>query len=242
MPTAVITGANRGIGLEFALRYLERGWQVHALNRGGTDALAEAEADGRLWIHRGDLSVIEDLRRMARAVREAIVSPAGPDNRGIDLLIHNAGIMGTERKRPDGLPRQGLEDFDREEWRAVLDINLLAGVELMVSLRAQLAPGARIVMITSEMASNAGNDYGGWAAYRASKAAVNSVVKTFSMELADEAIIVALHPGWVRTALGGPNAPLDVETSVADMIRVIDDLGPGQSGAFIGHHGAVAPY
>ncbi len=232
MPTAVITGANRGLGLEFARQLLSREWRVHALNRGVAPALADLPGADRLVVHRGDLADPAELRRLSGELSAT----------RIDLLLNNAGIMKTDTPRHPDHQTQGLHDFSRDEWRAVFEINLFSPAQLIALLRPRLAAGARVVTLSSAMAGIADNEYGGWYAYRASKAAVNSLMKSVALELGDAVIAVALHPGWVRTDMGGPDADLDAATAVAGMLQVIDDLTPADSGAFIGYDGSRAAY
>lgn len=232
MPTAVITGANRGIGLEFTRRYLERGWRVFAVSRGTSDALRALATSDRLALIHGELTDSADLSRIARSLKDET----------IDLVINNAGIMGTDTVRQDNRQRQGLYDFDRDEWRAVFEINLFTPVHLVALLRPRLAAGARLITLSSSMGSIAGNEYGGWYAYRASKAAVNSLMKSVALELDEAVIAVALHPGWVQTDMGGPGADMDVQTSVAGMMNVIDGLEPEDNGAFLGFDGKRLDY
>ncbi len=232
MPTAVITGTNRGIGLEFVRRYLESGWNVIALNRNDSPAITDLSVNPNLTVLHGDLTREEDLERMAAALGET----------SIDLLINNAGIMGSGAFRTEGHPSQGLHDFDRREWREVMEINLFTPMQLIALLRPQFANGARIVTISSSMGSTADNQFGGWYAYRASKAAVNSLMKSVSLELGDAVIAIALHPGWVRTDMGGAGADIDASTSAEGMIRVIEGLKPADSGSFLAFDGRVLPY
>lgn len=232
MPTAVITGANRGIGLEFTRRYLEAGWRVIAINRGHADALRALASDERLVLVQGELTHPSDLAQIAEQLADE----------SIDLLINNAGIMGTDTFRHDNRQRQGLYDFERDEWRAVFEINLFTPMHLIALLRPRLAAGARLVTISSSMGSISGNAFGGWYAYRASKAAVNSLMKSVALELGEAVIAIALHPGWVRTDMGGPDADIDVETSVAGMMDVIAGLDVTDNGAFLGFDGQRLDY
>lgn len=232
MPTAVITGCNRGLGLEFARRYLAAGWRVVALNRGDSKELVALAAEHPLTILRGDLTAEGDLQRMVGAL----------GGTSVDLLINNAGVMGTDTFRLEDTPKQSLRDFDRDEWRTVFEINLFTAAQLIALLRERFVDGAKLVTISSSMGSISGNQFGGWFAYRASKAAVNSLMKSVALDLGDAAIAVALHPGWVRTDMGGPDADIDAETSIAGMMQVIEGLGPGDTGAFIGYDGARLDY
>jgi NAD(P)-dependent dehydrogenase (short-subunit alcohol dehydrogenase family) len=232
MPTAVITGANRGIGLAFTRRYLEAGWRVFAVNRGHSDALRVLAKHERLTLLQAELTDPSDLGHIAERL----------EDESIDLVINNAGIMGTDTFRQDNRQRQGLYDFEREEWRAVFEINLFTPMHLIALLRPRLSEGARLITISSSMGSIAGNEFGGWYAYRASKAAVNSLMKSVALELGESVIAVALHPGWVRTDMGGPDADIDVQTSVAGMMEVIDGLESADNGAFLGFDGRRVDY
>jgi len=233
MPTAVITGTNRGIGLELTRRYLARGWRVFALNRGASDELTELGESGDLTVLRGDLAQEFDLARMA--------SDIGDET--IDLLINNAGIMGTDTAREPGEAKQSLYDFDRDEWRTVFEINLFTPVELIALLRGRLADDARVVTISSIMGSVAENSYGGWFAYRSSKAAVNQLMKCVALQLAERGVVAAaIHPGWVRTDMGGADADIDVNESADGIVNVIAGLEPGDSGKFFAWDGSELPY
>ncbi len=232
MPTALITGTNRGLGLEFVRRYLERGWQVIAVNRGESEALRSLAEDPALTLVRAELTAPADLERIADTLGDTT----------LDLVINNAGIMGTDTFRLEDKQRQGLHDFSRDEWQRVFEINVFTPVQLIALLREQLAPGAKVVTISSSMGSISGNSFGGWYAYRASKAAVNCLMKSVALELGDAVIAIALHPGWVRTDMGGPDADIDVETSIAGMMAVIDSLGSDDNGAYLGFDGARLEY
>lgn len=232
MSTAVITGANRGIGLELTRRYLDAGWRVFAVNRGHSSDLRSLKDNPRLALLKAELTNPQDLTRVAERLEDEVV----------DLVINNAGIMGTGAARPERRHRQGLQDFSRDEWRAVFEINLFTPMHLLALLRPRLAAGARLVTVSSCMGSISDNEFGSWYAYRASKAAVNSLMKSVALELGDAAIAIALHPGWVRTDMGGPEADIDVQTSVAGMIEVIEGLTPGDNGAFIGFDGSRIAY
>jgi NAD(P)-dependent dehydrogenase (short-subunit alcohol dehydrogenase family) len=232
MPTAVITGANRGLGLEFTRRYLADSWEVIALTRNHSEGLTALEHDPALSLLRGDLTDATDLERLSGEIGDA----------SIDLLINNAGIMGTDAPRVEGRKKQELHDFLREEWRAVFEINLFTPAQLIALLRSRLVPGARVVTISSSMGSITENEFGGWFAYRASKAAVNSLMKSVALELGNAAIAIALHPGWVRTDMGGPDADIGPDTSVSGMMDVIHNLEPKDSGAFLGYDGKRLPY
>lgn len=233
MPALLITGANRGLGLEFAQRFHADGWRILALCRHHSDALRAIEARGNVRVLLGDLSDGSCLQDFASELA---------DER-IDVLINNAGVMGDTNFHHGGGERQSLLDFDREEWRKVFEINLFTPVQVIALFNEQLSDQAKVVTISSEMGSIAGNHSGGWFAYRASKAAVNSLMKSIALSLKDRGIpAIALHPGWVRTGLGGPDAHLDTETSVKGMMKVIETLSMENSGGFFAHDGSALSY
>ena len=156
---------------------------------------------------------------------------------GGDLLVNNAGIYG-----PRGM---GLGSMDYEAWDHVLRINAMGPLALAERLVKNVAGSARrlIVAISSAMGSIGRNTGGGSYAYRSSKAALNMAMKCLALDTAARGITVAvLHPGWVRTEMGGESAPVSVEESVSGMRRVIDRLGPGDSGKFFGYDGAELPW
>jgi NAD(P)-dependent dehydrogenase (short-subunit alcohol dehydrogenase family) len=225
MPRVLITGAGRGIGLEFVRQYAADGWSVIATCR--------------------DDSAAQELRRLAGEVKvefldmrdhEAVVTfhrrlGAAP----LDLFIANAGMT-----RRDGFA--SAEDADG--WVEVLDVNCVAPTFLAYSL-APLVAAARgkMVAITSQMGSIADNSSGGWNAYRASKAALNAAWRSMGVEMAAQPIAIAmLHPGWVKTDMGGGGAPLSVSESVGGMRRVIDGLGRRDKGVFLNHRGQTLPW
>lgn len=228
----MITGANRGIGLEFARRYCQNGWQVIALVRHQSDALEALTVRG-LEIISCDLTDTQELEAVAGQLA----------SQEIDLLINNAGVMGTSTFSETGKHKQGLHDFDRSEWQQVFETNVFTPAHLTSLLLEQLNDGARVVTISSSMGSISGNNFGGWFAYRASKAAVNALMKSTALELAERGIVsLALHPGWVQTDMGGAHADIDTATSVAGMMKVIDEITIEDSGSFLSFDGRELPY
>lgn len=233
MQTVVITGANRGLGLEFTRAYAERGWRVVALARHLSAELRQLADAGLVRLLQGDLNIPADMQVITGRLADE----------HIDLLINNAGTMGAATFSETGPAAQGLHDFDRDEWRQVFETNVFTPAQLTALLLDRLKDGARVVTISSSMGSIAGNGYGGWFAYRASKAAVNALMKSTALELASRGIIaLALDPGWVRTDMGGASANLDAATSVAGMMRVIDELELERSGSFLSWDGSELPY
>jgi len=226
MPSTLITGANRGLGLEFAKQYVADNWKVYAACRDPSSASELRRlADGS----RGKLLVLSvDVSDLAN-VRAAAVELKG---KPIDLLLNNAGIGG-----PRG---QTIGNIDYETWARVLDVNTLGPMRVSEAFVDNVARSDRklIVTITSGMGSISDNSSGGAFAYRTSKAAVNMVMRSLAVDLAPRGITcVVINPGWVRTDMGGPNARLTAAESVTAMRRLIDKLGPAQSGKFFNHDG-----
>ncbi|EKM22863.1 SDR family oxidoreductase [Vibrio sp. HENC-03] len=226
--TVFITGANRGIGLSLTELYLQQGAQVHATSRNLTDSKelhALASRYNTLVLHELDVT---DYQRVAHLASEL---PA------IDLLINNAGYYG-----PKGY---GFGDTDIKEWRQVFEINTIAPLKLVESFYPLLQQGKakKIACISSKVGSMTENTSGGGYIYRSSKAALNSVVKSLSNDLTDEGFtVLALHPGWVRTEMGGPNALIDPQTSADGLAKVIEQSTQENSGQFINYDGTELPW
>jgi NAD(P)-dependent dehydrogenase (short-subunit alcohol dehydrogenase family) len=231
MPTVLITGASRGLGLEFARQYAGAGWRVIATCRAPekADALrvVAAAAEGRV--------AIEPLDVIDRAGSTRLVKMLG--KRPIDLLIANAGVMGPRSYAPTTV--------DDTAWGEVMRINVMAPLRLAMLLADQVAASERkqMAFVSSRLGSIGANSTGGLYVYRSSKAALNAVVKGLAVDLAARGITaVALAPGWVKTDMGGPHADLDAATSIAGMRRVLDGLTPAESGRLIEHTGEILPW
>ena len=235
MPSVLITGANRGLGLEFARQYAEAGWHVLASCRApaaakALAALAERSA-GRVTLHLLEVARFDQIDALAAQLR----------GRAIDVMINNAGIGWPPRP-----PRDGFGRTDYEEWTAVMRVNVLAPMKLCEALVENVAASQQkvIAMISSrlgsiELAASTGKDH----VYRSSKAALNMVTKMLAGYLEDRAIVpVALGPGWVRTDMGGSTAALSPEESVAGMRRVIADLERADAGGFFTYQGDRLPW
>jgi NAD(P)-dependent dehydrogenase (short-subunit alcohol dehydrogenase family) len=233
MATALITGANRGLGLGLSRAYLADGWDVIAVVRKTSPEL-EKLACSRLDIRECQLTDDGDLAAIADSL-------AGQT---IDVLINNAGRMAkTQGDSTEGV--QGFGNFNRAIWHDVFDINLFTPMRLSELLVRQVgkADRGRIVTLSSTLGSMALNQSGGLYAYRASKAGVNAIMKSMAIDLAEHGIIsIAMHPGWVRTDMGGSRATFDIETSVRGMKAVIDGLRPEDSGKFLSHDGSEMPW
>src|SRR6476619_2648685 len=190
MPSVLITGANRGLGLEFARQYADDGWSVLATCRHHEAASALRnlpKAGGGISIVALDVTDPAGIKRAARQIAEPI-----------DLLINSAGIAGP--------PDQGTEKVDYAAWHTVLDVNTMGPLRVTEAFIPHLARGRhnQVVTITSGMGSIGDNSSGGSIPYRSSKAAVNMVMRTAAIDLASRGIIaVVINPGWVKTDMGG---------------------------------------
>jgi NAD(P)-dependent dehydrogenase (short-subunit alcohol dehydrogenase family) len=226
MPSTLITGANRGLGLEFARQYSADGWQVYAASRDPSSASElrqMADASGH------------KLRTIALDVTDLTsVKAAAAELEGIaiDVLLNNAGVGG-----PRG---QSIGNIDYETWARVLDVNTLGPMRVAEVFVDNVAQSERklIVTITSGMGSIADNTSGGAFAYRSSKAAVNMVMRSLAIDLAPRGITcVVINPGWVQTDMGGSHATLTPAAAITRLRRLIETLGPAQSGKFFNYDG-----
>ena len=231
MPSALITGVNRGIGLEFARQYLADGWQVYAACRDPGSA-----SELRRLADTSD----QKLRIMAFDVTDPTsvkASAAELDGQAIDLLLNNAGVGG-----PRG---QTIGNIDYKAWAKVLDVNTMGPLRVAEAFVDHVARSERklVITLTSGMGSIADNTSGGAFAYRSSKAAVNMVVRSLAIDLAPRGITcVVVNPGWVRTDMGGSQATLTPAESVKRLRALIETLGPAQSGKFFNHDGREYPW
>ncbi len=227
MPTTLITGTSRGIGLELTRQYAKDGWTVHACCRKPSDASAlaslAAASEGRVHVHALDVTDGAQVRDLARRL----------SGESIDILINNAGVYG----KPDG----GFGAVDDKVWLYTLKVNTMAPLHVSEAFVDQVARSERriIAVMTSKMGSIDDNTSGGHYIYRSSKAAVNIVARSMAIDLRDRGITaLVIHPGWVRTDMGGPSAPLTVEQSVTGLRKVLDRVGPDDSGTFLAWDGS----
>lgn len=230
----LITGANRGIGLELARQYSGEGWQVFACCRSPENAAdlsrLAAQSDGRVQLIPLDVSREGAIQRLALSLQ----------GQPIDVLFNNAGVYG-----PASQARLGSTVSDSEEWMRVFAVNTIAPLQLVEAMKPNLLLGKHkvIALMSSKMASLSDNTSGGATIYRSSKAALNAVGKSLAADLAAEGIKVALlHPGWVQTDMGGPNALISSQESVAGLRSVLKQLTPEKSGQFFNYDGTVLPW
>ena len=231
MPTTLVTGANRGLGLEFARQYAAEGWQVIAACRApkGAKELQQiaAASGGRIRILEMDVTDAASVRAAAAELKGEV----------IDLLLNNAGVGGP--------PGQQLGKLDYAAWARVLDTNSLGPMRVVEAFLENVANShlKQVVTITSGMGSIADNTSGGSYAYRSSKAAVNMVMKSLSVDLAPRGITcVVMNPGWVRTDMGGASGTLSPAESIKAMRSVIAALRPEDSGKFLNYSGKPYPW
>jgi NAD(P)-dependent dehydrogenase (short-subunit alcohol dehydrogenase family) len=227
--TVLITGANRGIGFEFAKEYHAAGWRVIGTAR-DPEAAKELRALG------DDVRIVSlDVTDGASVAAMAKTLEGQP----IDLLINNAGVgVGLQ-----GGP--GLDDLKIDEFERVLRVNTIGPVRVTQALLPNLRQGKRktIVGISSLLGSITSNSQGGFYGYRESKAALQMFMRSVAAELKPEGFTcIALIPGWVRTEMGGPDATLTPEESVTGMRRVLDRLTPEDTGKFLGYDGKRVPW
>lgn len=225
MQTYLITGANRGIGLEMTRQALELGLRVIATCRDPSSAADLSALRGALEVH--SLDVTDD------ASTNALVEKLGTVK--LDVLVNNAGFMAT---------RQSIDDMDYDQWITSFAVNAIAPWRVSVAFanRLQASSCARIATISSQMGSleRAGSDR---VAYRSSKAAAHMVMRTLALEWQSHGIAVCmLHPGWVKTDMGGSNAALDPSDSAAGLLDVIDGLTLKNTGCFLDYTGKTMPW
>ena len=239
MPTtALVTGANRGLGLEWVRQLADTVDRLYATCRRPTAAdalqdLAETHPDTVAVL---GLDVTDD-----DAIADA-VERVRREQGALHLLVNNAGVSG-------GATSDRFGSVDAETMTEVLRVNAV-GPHLMTQAFADLLTAgaddrgtATVVNVTSQLGSIERTSGGGWHSYKASKAALNMGTRMQAAELkGDDVIVVAMHPGWVRTDMGGSNARLSTEESVTGMLDVIDDLKLSHTGQFLAYDGDELPW
>jgi NAD(P)-dependent dehydrogenase (short-subunit alcohol dehydrogenase family) len=228
--TILITGTNRGIGLELTQQYAEAGWLVHACCRHPDHAKALkalAQKYEHITIHALDVTNNAQIRALAKSLQE----------QPIDILFNNAGVYGQDDAY--------FGNTDVEQWQECFLINSIAPMKMMEAFAGNVARSQTKIIATmsSKMGSMADNGSGGSYVYRSSKAAVNAVMKSAAIDLAPKGIKVAiLHPGWVLTDMGGPNAEITVQESARNLRTILESVTPINSGSFFDIDGSVIPW
>ena len=222
--TVLVTGANRGLGLEFAQQYADAGWQVIGTARKPDEATELKALDVR--VVQLDVTDQDSVDAMAAEL-------AGQP---IDLLINNAGIF----------PRVGkIDEIDFDDYSRTLEVNTLGPVRVTRALLPNLRQGElkTVAGLSSNLGSIAENERGNFYGYRESKAALNMFTKTLAAELGPEGFTcIVLTPGWVQTDMGGPNATLTPAESISGMKAVLDKVTPADNGTFWSYNGSQMPW
>ena len=220
MATVVITGANRGIGLEFVKQYLAKGDKVIALCRNTSDELSQS---GAKVIDNVDVSNPECLEKILHTLSDL----------KIDLLINNAGVLAIE----------SLEDMSAATLDYQFRVNAMGPLLVTQMLRKQLVVGAKVALITSRMGSVTDNDSGGYYGYRMSKAALNIAGVSLAHDMKKQEVAVALlHPGFVQTEMVNNNGDISAAVAVERLMQRIDELNISNTGTFWHSNGEVLPW
>ncbi len=226
MTTVLVTGANRGLGLEFVRQYATRGADVIATCRDPAAAHELRAVTGNVTIHPLDVNDASAASRLVSML----------DGKPIDVFVCNAGINS---------PPATIDAIDEAGFLRVMQTNVMAPMRLVGLLADQVAASTekRIVFLGSRMGSVSANDRGGGYVYRASKAALNAVVKSLSIDLAPRGIIcVLVHPGAAKTAMAGARGTVEVADSVRGILRIVDHATPAQSGILYNYTGEEIPW
>lgn len=230
MSTTLITGCNRGIGLELVNQYAGLGWQVHACCRKpelATELQELAKNHNNICIHALDVTDAEQLSSLAIKLKDT----------PIDVLFNNAGIYGQSDAQ--------FGNTDERLWLQCFHVNSIAPLKVCEAFVEHVAASSLKTMATmsSKMGSMADNSSGGSYVYRSSKAALNAVMTSAAIDLRPRGIKIAiLHPGWVLTDMGGPNAEIGTQQCVSSLVSILDKLTLETSGHFFDIDGSIIPW
>ncbi|MCL4316475.1 MAG: SDR family oxidoreductase [Gammaproteobacteria bacterium] len=231
MPTILISGTNRGIGLEFTRQYAKDGWRVFACCRHPDKARELKDLAARyenISVHALDVADHKQIDALAQELHDT----------PIDILLNNAGVYG-------GGEDENFGTLNYHAWEREFRINTLAAARMAEVFLDNVARSEKklIAALSSLMGSMADNGSGGSYLYRSSKAALNAVMVSLAVDLKSRRIgVLVLHPGWVKTDMGGPNAEISTETSVRGMRAVMDKFKLKDSGRFIAYDGEELPW
>jgi NAD(P)-dependent dehydrogenase (short-subunit alcohol dehydrogenase family) len=232
VPSVLITGSNRGLGLEWARHYAEKGWSVYASCRHPSEAhdLQRLSAThNHLSIHRMDVTRPDEINAAAVELRK----------KSIDVLVSNAGVYLEKHKRI------GLQRLDYQDWEYTFQVNTLGPVRLAEAFSEHLVRSSRrlLAVVSTHMASIADITDPGDYYYRSTKAALNAAMEGIAQELRAEGIgLLLLHPGWVRTRMGGEGTDLLPPESVGGMAELIERFSLAQTGKFFRYDGVEMPW
>ncbi len=240
MPSVLVTGAGRGLGLEFVRQYAAEGWDVVACLR-NPSAAAQLQSlvvdfPGRIEVHALDVADFAAIDALAAKL----------DGRAVDVLLNVAGTMGKGNFAKQGLLPFGFGKSDYTEWEQIFRINAFAPMKMAEAFIGHVSRSVqrKIVSLTTVLASIGQNNLGGMYSYRASKAALNAIMRSMAIDLARRHGIAAttMHPGWARTDMGGPRGEIDAATSVRGMRAVIEELTLDRAGRFWMYDGTEIPW
>lgn len=228
MATVLITGANRGIGLEMARQYAGAGDKVIACVRDPDSAteLNKIAKDGDVTLEKMELGDFDSITAMRKRIGD----------KPIDIIINNAGWVGGSK--------QGIDDVDIAEWHRTLDINTIGPLILAREFKSNLAASGngKLMNVSSQLAASTW-PMGGMLVYSTTKAALSKITQVLAIDWKDEPITVAvMHPGWVKTDMGGPHAELTPEESAEGIRKVIAGLTKADSGKFYKWNGDIHPW
>ena len=226
----LVTGSNRGIGLELVKQYADAGWRVYACCRKpelASELNQLSDNNAQISVHALDVSDTSQINVLEKELK----------GKAIDILLNNAGIYGPNDAR--------FGNTNEQQWLECIRINTIAPMKVMEAFVENVAASQRklIATMSSKMGSMADNGSGGSYIYRSSKAAVNAVMKSASIDLKPRGIKVAiLHPGWVKTDMGGPDAEITSEECVNNLRKNLGNVSLDNSGTFFEIDGSVIPW
>ena len=230
MINVLVTGANRGLGLGFVTNYLGKNVNVVSTTR---DLKSSMELLALKERFPDNLEIFE-LDLLKESAGDTLANFLG--ERPIDILINNAGVGSTN---------QHFEAVSPKPWLEVLKVNLIAPLMITQSIINNVKKGSdkKIYFLSSQLGSIGDNASGGMYIYRSSKTGLNQVVKSLSVDLKPQGItVVSLHPGWVKTDMGGPNAPVSIDESIEGMTQVIHTTDIRDTGRFLNYDGKELPW
>lgn len=242
MSVVLVTGANRGIGLELVRQYSEAGYRVHACHRSESEALDSLASNAEsVTAHRIDITDHEAVDWLADSLNDE----------SIDILINNAGRYGKIGLAVGGAEDQAFGNSDYDDWAYTFNVNVFGPMKVSEAFVEHIArsDAKKIVHITSFLGSStlntraaSGEFAGGMYAYRTSKTSVNILTRSMAEDLAPRGItVMAVHPGWVKTDMGGPDAQVDAKTSVDGIRNVIESTSLEDSGILCTFDGEILP-